>query len=113
MPDFEDLRILDLLQKFKASIEEIARTRSLKNFKNASRYLQDVYNFYLTSQKTYAKEEQFFKSLFSSFNYAAVIINNALKNGGLTADDNELLSECIQIMLKCCQSLQSSITEAK
>ena len=106
MPNFEDLRIIDLLERFERDIIEINSSRSLKNFKRAGENLQAVYNFYVTAQNPFKEQEELFKNLYSSFNYAAVIINNALKNGGLSKDDNELLNECIEIMLTCCARLK-------
>lgn len=109
MPDFEDLRLTDLIEKFKAKIELIAETRSLSSLNKAGEALQSVYNFHITAQNSYEKQEETFKNLYSSFNYAAVIVNNALKNGGLKGDDNELLNECIEIMLKCCDIITASL----
>lgn len=109
MPDFEDLRLIDLLEKFKIQIEQIVRTRSLSSLNRAGAALQSVYDFHLTAQNGYEKQEEQFKNLYSSFNYAAVIVNNALKNGGLQGDDGELLNECIEIMLKCCDVIIRSL----
>lgn len=109
MPDFEDLRLIDLLEKFKKEIEQIANTRSLSSLNKAGKALQSVYNFHVTAQNGYEKQEESFKNLYSSFNYAAVIVNNALKNRGLHGDDSELLNECIEIMLKCCDVIIGSL----
>ena len=109
MPTFEDLRLADLIAKFRNTVEDINSTRSLGKFKEAGRQLQDVYDFFVTSENTYENLQDGLKNLFSAFNYGAVIVNNALKSGGLTAEDNELLNECIQIMLKCCSTLTTSL----
>ena len=75
----------------------------------AGKQLQDVYNFFITAQSGYEEQHELLKNMFSSFNYAAVIVNNAVKCGGLSAEDNELLGECLQIMLKCCQTVTESL----
>ncbi|MBD5632628.1 MAG: hypothetical protein HDP34_05310 [Clostridia bacterium] len=106
MPNFEDLRLIDLLERFEEDINEIYLTRSLKTFKRAGENLQSVYNFYVTAQNPFKEQEELFKNLCSSFNYAAVIINDALKRGGLSKDDNGLLNDCIEIMLACCEKLK-------
>lgn len=109
MPTFEDLRLADLIKKFESTIVQIESTRSLSLLKVAGKQLQDVYDFFLTAQSGYEEQQELLKNMFSSFNYAAVIVNNAVKSGGLTAEDNELLSECLQIMLKCCQAATESL----
>ena len=110
MPDFEDLRMADLIKKFRAPIEEVANSGSLSKLKEASPRLQDIYNFHLTANSTFSAQEEYLKNLYSSFNYAALIVNDAVKNGGLAAEDKVTLTECIQILLKCCDLLISSLT---
>lgn len=109
MPTFEDLRLIDLIKKFESTVKQIEQTRSLSLLKVAGKQLQDVYNFFLTAQSPYTEQQEQLKNIFSSFNYAAVIVNNAVKCGGLSGDDNELLSECLQIMLKCCSNVTLSL----
>lgn len=109
MTDFEDLRLIDLIEKFRKEITEIAINRNLSALKSAGAALQNVYNFHITAQNGYEKQEELFKNLYSSFNYAAVIVNNAIKCGGLQGDDAELLNECIEIMLKCCEVIIDSL----
>ncbi len=109
MPDFEDLRLIDLLQKFRKKIAVIIAERNLSALKDAGAALQNVYNFHVSAQNSYIKQEETFKNLYSSFNYAAVIVNGAIKNGGLKGDDAELLGECFEIMLKCCDGLIDSL----
>ena len=106
---FEDLRLIDLIKKFESTIRQIEQTRSLASLKVAGKQLQDVYDFFITAQSPYTEQQEQLKNMFSSFNYAAVIVNNAVKCGGLSADDNELLTECLQIMLKCCQTVTASL----
>lgn len=103
--DFEQLRLIDLIEKFQSDLTEISATRSLKTYNGAGQKLQSVYNFLLASQSAFEKEQELLKNLFSSFNYGAVIVNNALKTGGLSPEDNELLGECLEIMLTCCTKL--------
>lgn len=109
MPTFEDLRLVDMISKFSAKIGEINSTRRLGGIKEAGKTLQDVYDFLIVSENDYTSMQESFKNLFSSFNYAAVIINNALKEGGLKGDDGVLLSECFEIMLKCCSVICSEL----
>ena len=110
MASFEDLRLKDLIERFEGAIEEINTTRNLSGLKEAGRKLQDVYDFFLTAESAYAEEQEKLKSLFSSFNYAAVIVNNAMKKGGLKEDDKELLGECFAIMFRCCDDLKKSLS---
>ncbi|MDE7330040.1 MAG: hypothetical protein K2N30_02930 [Clostridia bacterium] len=107
--DFEQLRLIDLLDKFGAEIDIISSARSLKRFNRAGAELQNVYNFLLSSQNAYEKQQQEFKNLFSSFNYAAVIINDAKTNGKLKEEDVKLLNECIDIMQALVQKLKNSL----
>lgn len=109
MSDFEDLRLIDLTEKFRKHIADIADERNLSKLKDAGKALQSVYDFYITAQNSYVKQEELFKNLFSSFNYSAVIVNNAIKNGGLKGDDTELLNDCIEIMLRCCDGITDSL----
>jgi hypothetical protein len=111
MANFEDLRMVDLVQKFKGKVQEIYESKKLGGFRALSADLQNVYNFYLTANNSFLKQEEAFKSLFSSFNYAAVIINNAIKQGGLQGDDGELLAECMQVMLRSCDLICSSLQQ--
>lgn len=102
MPDFEELRMADLVKKFKNKVEEVAASGKLSALKEASSKLQDIYNFHITAQNSFSAQEENLKSMYSSFNYAALICNEAAKNGVLSAEDKVLLTECIQILLKCC-----------
>lgn len=106
---FEDLRLIDLIKKFQAAVEEINASRNLSKLKDAGRKLQDVYDFFVTAEGEYAEQQEQLKSMFSSFNYAAVIVNSALKSGKLSKEDNELLNECFEIMHKCCTTVCASL----
>ena len=93
MPDFEDLRMADLIKKFKAKIEEVANSGKLSKLKDASPKLQDIYNFHLTAHSSFAKQEEYLKNMYSSFNYAALIANDAAKTGNLSSEDKVTLTE--------------------
>lgn len=110
MPDFEDLRMADLIKKFKAKIEEVANSGKLSKMKDASPKLQDIYNFHLTAHSSFAKQEEYLKNMYSSFNYAALIANDAAKTGKLSSEDKVTLTECIQILIRCCDILTASLT---
>lgn len=109
MPDFEELRMADLVKKFKNKVEEVAASGKLSALKEASSKLQDIYNFHITAQNSFSAQEENLKNMYSSFNYAALICNEAAKKGMLTAEDKVLLTECIQILLKCCDLVISSL----
>ena len=106
---FEQLRLTDLIQKFNADIEDVYRNKNLSVFHCASNKLQDVYNFYVTAQDDFKGVEEYLKNLFSSFNYAAVIINDGMKKKGLDREANELLFECLQIMLRCNELITAAL----
>lgn len=109
MPDFEELRMADLVKKFKNKVEEVAASGKLSALKEASPKLQDIYNFHITAQNSFSAQEENLKNMYSSFNYAALICNEAAKKGMLSAEDKVLLTECIQILLKCCDLVISSL----
>jgi hypothetical protein len=100
---FEHLRMIDLVQKFNVDVEYVYNSKNLSGFQSASKKLQDIYNFHLTSKASFTEVEEYLKNLYSSFNYAAVIVNEANRRHSLDKQDNELLFECLQILLKCCQ----------
>lgn len=109
MLNFEDLRLIDLVSKVERAVEAVGTTRNLSLLKDAGKKLQDVYDFFVTAEGGYEKQQELLKNMFSAFNYAAVIVNGAIKSGKLSKDDNELLNECLEIMLKCCSSVKSSL----
>lgn len=109
---FEQLRLIDLINKFNDDIEDVYRNKNLSVFHGASKKLQDVYNFYVTAGDDFREIEEYLKNLFSSFNYAAVIINDGMKKKGLDREANELLFECLQIMLKCDELIISSLNKS-
>lgn len=109
MVDFEDLALGDLLGKVEKRVEEIAQTRNASHFKQLGADIQSVYDFFITAKKDYEKEQPMLKNLFSSFNYAAVIINDAIKNKKPDKEAGELLNECLEIISACCKNVKKSI----
>jgi hypothetical protein len=103
MATFETLRMIDLVEKFNAEIEKIYYSKNLSGFQKASSLLQSVYNFHLTCDEDFTPVQEYLKNLYSSFNYAALICNEGIKKKSLDKEDNELLFECLQVMLKCCE----------
>ncbi len=108
---FEQLRLVDLVQKFNDDIDDVYKNKNLSVFHGASKKLQNVYNFYVTARDDFKEVEEYLKNLFSSFNYAAVIINDSMKKKGLDREANELLFECLQIMLKCDELIISTLNK--
>lgn len=109
MADFEDLRLADLIEKFRLQLDIIAVSGSLEKLRGAAVPLQNIYNFYVTAKNSFSEQEEYLKALFSSFNYAAVIANNAVKCGQLSESDKRLLSECVEVMQKSCTALVTSL----
>lgn len=109
MPNFEDLRLVDALTKFKQALAEVYQSKKIAGFKGLSTQLQQVYDFYITAQNSFIKQEEQLKNLFSSFNYSAVLINNGIKEGKMSQEDTQLLEECFQIMFRCCDLLIDSL----
>lgn len=111
MATFEDLRLIDLVERFLKSVEELADTKNLSLMKETGKRLQGVYDFFITSESGYEAQQEMLKNTFSAFNYAAVIVNAALKKGKLKPEDGELLNECLQIMLKCGNDVVNSLKQ--
>ncbi|MDE6690944.1 MAG: hypothetical protein K2K04_03150 [Clostridia bacterium] len=109
MVDFEDLALGDLLGKVERRVDEIAHTRNASQFKQLGADIQSVYDFFVTAKKDYEEQQPMLKNLFSSFNYAAVIINDAIKNKKAEKDSGELLNECLEIIAACCRNIKKSI----
>lgn len=101
----------DLIGRFENTVEEIAATRNTSLLKKAGAELQSVYNFHLTADSSFTAVEEYLKNMYSTFNYAAVIVNDALKKGALDKQSNELLSECVEILLKCCKIVKSKLVQ--
>lgn len=113
MSDFEDLRMIDLVKKFNEDVLKIEDSRSAALFKQAGKDLQSIYNFHLTSEKSFKHVESYLKNLYTSFNYSAVIINNAIKNKNMKKEDVTLLDEGIQVMLRCCDLIIAKLGKKK
>ena len=109
MPDFEDLALCELLGKVEKRVEEIAQTRNASQFKELGADVQNVYNFVVTAKKAYEEQQPMLKNLFSSFNYSAVIINDAIKTKQPDKDAGELLNECLEIISACCKNVKKSL----
>jgi hypothetical protein len=111
MATFEELRMADLVDKFNGEIEKIYITKNLSGFQKASTMLQNIYNFHLTADASFTDIEEYLKNLYQSFNYAALICNEGIKKHSLDKDDNELLFECLQVMLKCCSLIKDILSK--
>lgn len=107
--DFEDVRLCDLLDRVNACAAEISKTRALSQFKQLGKRIQDVYDFFVTSSKAYEPQQAMLKNLFSSFNYAAVIINDGIKKKTLDKEGASLLEECLEIISACCANVKKSL----
>ena len=108
--DFEDLRLCDLLDKVRSRAVGIAETRNVSEFKNLGRDIQSVFDFFVTSTKAYEEQQEMLKNLFSSFNYAAVIINDGIKKKALDKESVTLLNECLEIIVACCNNVNKSLS---
>ena len=111
MSDFEDLRLCDLLDKVRSRAVAIAENRNVSEFKNLGREIQSVYDFFVTAEKPYEEQQSTLKNLFSSFNYAAVIINDGIKKNALDKEAAALLNECLEIIAACCNNIKSSLLD--
>ena len=80
MPDSEILKMVNLLKKFRGDIISIEEERSnALRFKEASKDLQSIYALHLNNKMKFNEVEHYLKNLYASFNYAAVIMSDALK----------------------------------
>ena len=109
MVDFEDLALGDLLNKVQQKVQLIAETRNLSKFNELGQAVQRVYDFFVTASKPYEEQQPLLKNLFSSFNYGAVIINDAIKSKQPTAQSASLIEECLEIMDACCKKIKASM----
>ena len=106
-------KMLELLDKFEEDINKIQETRSAKLFKTANVDLQNIYNFHLLNDKAFTKVQSNLKNLYTSFNYAAVIVNDALKKRALDKENAELLDECLEVMIRCCSVIKNTLKNKK
>lgn len=109
--DFEDVRLCGLLDKVEDGAKGIAESRNVSLFKDLGADIQSVYDFIVTASKAYEEQQPMLKNLFSSFNYAAVIINDAVKNKQLDAEANGLLKDCLEIIIACCRNVRGSLNK--
>lgn len=113
MPELEDLTMIELLDTFIEDINKIQETRSAKLFKGANADLQKIYNYHLANDKAFRRVQHNLKNLYTSFNYAAVIVNDALKKRVLDKANAELLDECLEVMLRCCIVIEDTLKKKK
>ena len=112
MPDSEILQMLSLLKKFRADIVGIEEERGNPlRFKEASKDLQAIYAFHLKNKAKFTAVEHYLKNLYSSFNFAATIMNDALKKKALKAENILKLDEALEVMLKCCDVITTKLTK--
>ncbi len=109
--DFEDIRLCDLLDKVVRRAEAIAEQRSVAEFKELGKEIQSVYDFVISARNGYESIQPMLKNLFSSFNYAAVIINDAVKQKKLDKEANGLLQDCLEIISACCVNIKKTLSE--
>ena len=109
MPELVYAKMLELLEKFEEDINRIQETRSAKLFKVANVDLQNIYNLHLLNDKAFKKVQANLKNLYTSFNYAAVIVNDALKKRVMDKENAELLDECLEVMIRCCIVIQNTL----
>lgn len=109
MSDFEDVRLIDLLTKVEVKARAILEDKSIAEFKELGGQIQAVYDFVITAKKSYEEQQPMLKNLFSSFNYAAVIINEAVKERQLDTEAKALLVQCVEIIIACCGNVKKSL----
>lgn len=109
MPDFEDVRLCDLLNKVSKRVVSISTDKNVSEFKQLGAEIQSVYDFFVTANKDYKEQQPMLKNLFSAFNYAAVIINDAIKSKSPDGEAGTLLTECLEIISACCTNIKKSL----
>ena len=113
MPEIEDLKMIELIDKFIEDINNRQETRSARLFKTANADLQKIYNYHLANDKAFRRVQHNLKNLYTSFNYAAVIVNDALKKRVMDKANAELLDECLEVMLRCCIVIENTLKHKK
>ena len=113
MPELLELKMIELVDRFKDDIINIQESRSAKLFKLASADLQKIYNYHLANDKMFIRVRQNLKNLYTSFNYAAVIVNGALKKRSFDKGNEEMLDECLEVMLRCCIVIVATLKNKK
>lgn len=109
MSDFEDVRLCDLLTKAETKARGILDSKKVADFKDLGADIQNVYNFVIAAEKSYEEQQPMLKNLFSSFNYAAVIINDAVKRKELDNEAKTLLLQCLEIIIACCGNIKKTL----
>ena len=110
MPDSEILNMLSLVKKFRGEIIGIEEQRSnALRFKEASKDLQSIYAFHAENRSKFTAVEHYLKNLYSSFNFAAVIMNDAFKKKSLKGENVVKLDEALETMLNCCDIITSKL----
>ena len=113
MPELVDLKMLELIEKFEEDINQIQETRSAKVFKAANVDLQNIYNYHLLNDKAFKKIQLNLKNLYTAFNYAAIIVNDAIKKRSMDKENVELLDQCLEVMLRCCMVIEDTLKRKK
>lgn len=113
MPELSELKMIELVEKFKEDVINIQESRSAKLFKQASADLQKIYNYHLSNDKMFKRVQMNLKNLYTSFNYSAVIVNDAVKKRAFDKDNEELLDECLEVMLRCCTVIIATLKNKK
>ena len=113
MPELVYLKMIELIKKFEEDVNKIQETRSAKLFKTANVDLQNIYNYHLLNDKAFKKVQQYLKNLYTTFNYAAVIVNDALKKRAMDKENAELLDECLEVMMRCCMVIKDTLKKRK
>ena len=98
----DELKMIDLLITFRDDIIEIQEERNAKLIKPANVQLQAIYKLHVSAKSSFVKIEHYLKSLYTSFNFAAVIVSDLLKKKSLDSRTLERLDECFEVMIKCC-----------
>lgn len=105
--------MLELIDAFRQDIVVIEEQRSAQLFRQASKDLQELYKFHLSQRSRFAGVEHYLKSLYTSFNYAAAIINEFLKKKHLEDKRRAMFDESLEIMIKCCDVVTTLLKKKK
>lgn len=111
MPNFEQLKMIELVRAFRADVLAVEEQRSAAAFRQARKHLQDIYNFHIISKKSFTGVEHYLKSLYTSFNYGAAIVNEALIKKNLGGENGVMLEECLETMISCCDKVTEGLTQ--
>ena len=109
MADFEDVRLCDLSDRAARRARQIMEERNVSLLKQLGEDVQADYDFFVSSKKSFETIRPTLKNLFSSFNYAAVIVNDGIKRGALDRQANELLQQCLEIIIKCAEVIKAEL----